>query len=442
MTNITPGLMVKIIYALGIGILIGLERSIEQPSETGGCSVPGKKREKGPAPGNGADEFKELIGVRTYTILSLVGFAAALLGKDYPRATAVLLGGVLVLILLMYWLHREADYGITTEAAAMGTCGLGALCYTNPQASGVIALLVTIILASKRFTRKTVGRIRRVELTDTLKFLVIIFILLPILPDRTLDIYGAFNPYRVTFLIILISGISFVGYFLTKFLGAEKGLGLTGFLGGLTSSTAVTAAMSNQVKAAPGLTGACAFATVLANATMFGRVLVVVAILDRVLALRLAWSIGTMTLVACISVFILWTLSRKKKSREKQTSEDLALSNPFSLGPAIKFALFFVLIIFAAKIAKLYLGNSGLYLASLVSGLADVDAITLSLAGETRKMQLDYSTAAIGITIAVVSNSIVKSSIALYSGGVRFGILVGSILLVSTGAGLLVLLLM
>jgi uncharacterized membrane protein (DUF4010 family) len=299
---------------------------------------------------------------------------------------------------------------------------------------------MTIILASKRFTKKTVGRIRRVELTDTLKFLVIIFILLPILPNRALDVYGAFNPYKVTFLIILISGIGFVGYFLTRFLGAEKGLGLTGFLGGLTSSTAVTAAMSNQVKAAPGLMGPCAFATILANATMFGRVLVVVAILDRVLALRLAWSIGTMTLVACISVFILWTISRKKKSEGEETSGELALSNPFSLGPAIKFALFFVMIIFVARIAKLYLGNSGLYLASLVSGLADVDAITLSIAGETQRMQLDYSTAAIGITIAVVSNSIVKSIIAFYSGGVRFGILVGSILLASTGAGLLLLL--
>jgi uncharacterized membrane protein (DUF4010 family) len=442
MTNITPELIVKIIYALGIGILIGLERSIGQSSETGDRASCREDPEEALALKNSGDEFKELIGVRTYTVLSVVGFSAALLGKEYPLATPVLMGGTLALILLMYWRHQEIDYGITTEAAAIGTCGLGALCYINPQASGVIALIMTIILASKRFTRKTVGRIRRVELTDTLKFLVVIFILLPILPDRPLDVYGAFNPYKVTFLIILISGISFVGYFLTKFLGAEKGLGLTGFLGGLTSSTAVTAAMSNQVKAAPGLMGACAFATILANATMFGRVLVVVAILDRVLAQRLVWSMGTMTLTACISVFVLWTISRKKRGQGKQTSGELALSNPFSLGPAIKFALFFVMIIFAAKIAKLYLGNSGLYLASLVSGLADVDAITLSIAGETQRMQLDYSTAAIGITIAVVSNSIVKSSIAFYSGGARFGILVGSILLASTGAGLLVLLLL
>ncbi len=153
MININPDLIIKLISALGIGILIGLERSVEHPGETDAEEGAGEKypdRNKK----SSSDEFKELIGVRTYTVLSLVGFAAALLGKDYPRSTSVIIDGIIILILLMYWRNREIDYGITTEAAAIGTCGLGALCYTNPQASGVIALMVTIILASKRFTKK------------------------------------------------------------------------------------------------------------------------------------------------------------------------------------------------------------------------------------------------------------------------------------------------
>ncbi len=427
--------LIKTAYALGIGILIGLERSTGNASdrEDRGKTVFEKKR---------ATDSEELIGIRTYSILSLAGFTSAVIGEKFPGLAPVITGGAVVLILLMYYRNREPDYGITTELAAIATCGLGAICYFNPQISGVIALIITVLLASKRFTKKAVERLKRVEVTDTLKFLVIIIIFLPILPDRTFDPYNAFNPYKVAFLIILISGISFVGYFLTKFLGTEKGLGLTGFLGGLASSTAVTASMSNHVKANPGLSGPCAFAVVLANATMFARVLVIVAILDRSLAYRLVWPIGTMTLAASLSVIFLWKRSQRRSGVKGETSKQLVLSNPFSIGPAVKFALFFVVIIFLARIAREYLGNSGLYLASMISGIADVDAITLSIAQETGKMNLDYGTGAIGITIAVVASSITKSGIAFYSGGMRFGILIGAILLLSTSAGLAVILLM
>jgi uncharacterized membrane protein (DUF4010 family) len=283
--------------------------------------------------------------------------------------------------------------------------------------------------------------LQRVELTDTLKFLAIILIILPLLPNRALDPFGAFNPYKVTFLVILISGISFVGYFLTKFLGAAQGLGLTGILGGLTSSTAVTAAMATQAKRTPGLIQACGFATIIANATMFVRVLVVVALLDRALMFELIWSLGTMTLVVVVAVVFLW-LGKKKidPQRNANEAEDLNLKNPFSLGPAIKFSLFFVVILLVAKVANLYFGDKGLYLAALVSGLADVDAITLTIAEQTKSLQLNHETGAIAITIAVVANSIVKSGIAFYSGGVRFGRLVGIILFGATIAGLGVLL--
>ena len=280
-------------------------------------------------------------------------------------------------------------------------------------------------------------QLKRVELTDTLKFLAIILIFLPLLPDRALDPYGAFNPYKVMFLVILISGIGFVGYFLTKFLGAEKGMGLTGLFGGLTSSTAVTAAMANQAKQTPSMINPCAFGTIIANATMFCRVLVVVAILDWALMKRLALSIGAMTATATIAVVYLWLRSRNDRAeRGEEATREISLKNPFSLGPAIKFSLFFVGILFVAKIAKIYLGDQGLYLASLVSGLADVDAITLSIAEQTGTDQLSRSVGSIGITIAVVSNSIVKSGIALYSGGWKFGLRVGAVLLGATGTGL------
>jgi uncharacterized membrane protein (DUF4010 family) len=249
-----------------------------------------------------------------------------------------------------------------------------------------------------------------------------------------------FNPYKTLFLIILISGISFVGYFLTRFLGPRRGLGITGILGGLASSTALTAAMSNQVKAVPELIGPATAATVAGNATMYVRVLVVVAVLDQALALRLAWPLGVMALVAIGGAVFFWLRYRTHDggASSPSTSKPLTLQNPFSLGPALKFGVFFVFILFVARLAKDQLGDQGLYLASVVSGLADVDAITLSLLEQTRAGALAQSVATVGITIAVVANSIVKSGIALYTGGWKFGRRVGLCLMAATLAGLAV----
>ena len=430
--ELTTTIILKIVYALGIGVLIGLERSLIpklkeacDPEESGTQALP---------------ELPDtLLGVRTFSILSLGGFAAALVGSVMPAVATVIIAGLVLTIIAMYFHIGHQDPGITTEISAIVCCGLGFLCHTHSHEAGVLALLITILLALKRMMPRILLRLKRVELTDTLKFLAIILIVLPLLPNRALGPYGAFNPYKVMFLVILISGISFVGYFLTKFLGAERGLGLTGLFGGLTSSTAVTAAMANQARQTPSIINACAFATIIANATMFGRVLLVTAILDWTLMTRLAWSIGTMTAAACLAVAVLWMRSKKDSSRDGNASKEISLKNPFSLGPAVKFALFFVGILFAAKIAKIYLGDNGIYLASLVSGLADVDAITLSIIEQVKNAQLMHGVGAIGITIAVVANSIVKSGIAVYSGGWKFGLRVGAILMGATMAGLAVL---
>lgn len=429
----------EILYALGIGVLIGLERSIQPP----GVAAAATEGDVAKQDSQGIEFSDTFLGIRTFSILSLGGFLTALIGSEYPYVAPILMAGLVFFIAAMYRVSSKDDPGITTEIAAVVCCGLGMLCYIQPYAAGVIALLVTILLALKRFMNKAVTKLKRVELLDTLKFLTIILIILPLLPNKGIDPWGAFNPYKIMFLVILISGISFVGYFLTKFLGAEKGLGLTGLLGGLTSSTAVTAAMATQAKQYPSLIQPCAFATVIANATMFGRVLVVVAILDWQLMLKLLWSIGAMTIAASLAVLVLWFRSTHQKSNNgEDASEAISLSNPFSLGPAIKFALFFVGILFVAKFANIYLGDKGLYLASLVSGLADVDAITLSITEQTKSGQLSHIVGAMGITIAVVSNSVVKSCIAIYSGGWRFGAVVSAILLGATGIGLGVLMML
>jgi uncharacterized membrane protein (DUF4010 family) len=436
--NLPLDLFYKILYALGIGVLMGLERSIMAPMKSGADSCGKEGNDDQPA-SPVTQPPDPLLGVRTYAILSLGGFSAALIGEKFPAAATVIVAGMVACIIAMYWWSCHEDPGITTEISAVMCCCLGMLCYIHPHAAGVLALMTTVILAMKPFVAKTLKQLKRVEFTDTLKLLIIIMIILPMLPNRDLDPYGAFNPYQVTFLVILICGISFVGYFLTKFLGADKGLGLTGVLGGLTSSTAVTAAMAVEAKKSPGLIHACAFAAVIANATMFGRVLVVVAILDRALLANLIWSIGVMMAIAFCAAFSLWSISKTIQiSGNSTATAGISLQNPFSLEPAIKFSIFFVFILFIAKIAKIYLGDKGLYLASLFSGLADVDAITLSIVQQTKTAQLAHDVGAIGITIAVVANSLVKSAISVYSGGWLFGWRVGLILIGSTAAGLCV----
>ena len=328
-------LAVQMAYALGIGLLVGLERTLVQLT-TGQEQEPSEEAsESDPERADGRRAPDDFPGVRTFAVFSLVGYVSALVGEQIPFLGPVALGGVIALVVAMYIRAAQFGFGITTEAAGVCTCLLGMLCRHNTQAAGVLALLLTVLLASKRFTHDMVRKMRRVELTDTLKFLVVILIVLPLLPREPIDPYGVVNPYKIGFLVVLISGISFVGYFLTRILGARRGLGLTGVLGGLTSSTAVTAAMAAEARQRPGLGAICAFSTVAANAAMFLRVLVVVAVLDRALALRLAWGIGTMTLVATVASVVLW-LRASRRGGDGDASTEVPLKNPFSVWPAVK----------------------------------------------------------------------------------------------------------
>ncbi len=349
-------------------MLIGLERALGQglarkvsdpkaeendsSNEGEGASSQESKNstDEDDSPGEGDSLLDDLLGPRTFSVISLFGFGAAIAAERYEWVAPVALGAVSLLVITMYKRVPFPEVGITTEVAAIATCGLGMLCRFHPQVAAVLALVITVVLSSKRFSYSVISKMRRVELTDTLKFLVVILIVLPLLPNRALDPYGAFNPYKVGFLVVLISGIGFVGYFLTRILGARKGLGLTGVVGGLTSSTAVTAAMATEAKQAPSLRAICGFSTVAANATMFARVLVVVALLDRPLAYQLAWPVGAMCAVAIVCSVVLWFLASGAKGGSKSTS--VKLKNPFSLGPAVKFAAFFVGILFLSKLVN------------------------------------------------------------------------------------------
>jgi uncharacterized membrane protein (DUF4010 family) len=236
------------------------------------------------------------------------------------------------------------------------------------------------------------------------------------------------NPHEVWLMVIFISGISFLGYVLIKMVGARHGIGLTGLLGGLVSSTAVTAGFSERSQRETGLAKPFALAITMAWTVMFLRVIVEVAALNTAL-LRVLWlpMVALAGLGYCVYLYF---------SQRTDEQGDVVVSNPFELGPAVKFGLLYAVILLISKAAQTYLGDTGLYLSSIVAGLADVDAITLSMAELSSVAGgLDLSTAARAVVLAAMSNTFVKGGIVLMTGSLslRRALLPGFALMLITG---------
>jgi len=402
--------------ALAIGFLIGLQREYAHG-------------------GPGRDIFA---GERTLALMGLVGCTAALaadeLNSSWPFVGILVLMGVLIAVAYFVGAWR-GQVGLTTEVAALVTILAGALCYWGYLPLAVaIAVTTTVLLSLKLEMDQLVQRITREDVYATLKFAVITAIVLPVLPNQTfgpspLDVL---NPYKIWLMVVFISGISFLGYVLVKVVGSRQGIGLTGLLGGLVSSTAVTLSFSQRSQRDTELAKPFALAITVAWTVMFSRVLVEVAALNvallGVLWLPMAAS-AAVGLAYCIYLYL---------SQHTDEEGEVAFSNPFELGPAVKFGLLYAVILLVSKAAQTYLGNTGLYLSSIVAGLTDVDAITLSVAELSRTAGgLTLSTASRAIVLAAMSNTVVKGGIVLTSGSpvLRKALLPGFVLMLVTGIG-------
>jgi uncharacterized membrane protein (DUF4010 family) len=384
--------------ALLIGLLVGLKREYAHLQQE--------------------QEEKSFGGTRTFALLGLLGCTAAFLAEQMQTALvfvaiAAVIGGF---IMIAYAATvREGNIGMTTEAAAVTTLLAGAICYLGELAlAAALAVAMTVLLELKLQTRMLVRNITKSDVYATLTFAVITLIILPVLPSRS---YGpppfdVLVPYNIWLMVVFISGISFMGYLLIKIVGARRGVGLTGLLGGLASSTAVTLSFSQRSRDIAGLERPFAMAILLAWSVMFVRVMLEVAVINQAL-LAIVWIPMTAALVVsgayCVYLYRL-------QSTGKQEEQD-KFKNPFELGPALTFGLIYAVILLSANAARLYLGDTGIYLSSIASGLADVDAITLSLAELSRDPgDLDHHTAARGIVLAAVSNTLVKGGIVLGMG--------------------------
>jgi uncharacterized membrane protein (DUF4010 family) len=379
--------------ALVIGTLIGLEREHS---------------------GSGRPEL--FAGVRTFALIALSGGAAAL-AADAAGSAIVFVAALTVLGLLLsiayYVIAGRNDIGLTTEVSALLTFLVGALCYWNyVLLAAAIGVVTAALLSFKGEMHRFAQNITRQDIYATLKFAIISAIILPLLPNQSFGPppFDVLNPYRIWLMVVLISGISFLGYVLIKLMPARNGVGITGLLGGLVSSTAVTISLSERSRQAPALAMHFALSIILAWAVMFLRTPIEIGAVDP----SLVGTVWLPMLAAAVVTLIYAGVLYQRLGANVQ--EHVEFANPFELGPAIKFGLLYAAILLAARAAQLYLGSSGLYLSALFGGAADVTAITLTVAELHRTGSLDAQAAVQALVLAASANTVVKAAIVTFAG--------------------------
>lgn len=384
-----PMLWYKVGLALFIGLLIGVERE--------------RHRKKGE---------RIFAGIRTFPMISLLGFLSAFVSYFTSFAFYIVFIVVLgILLSISYYLSaKEGGLGGTSEIATMLVFVLGSLVFWDHLLLSVaLAVVLVTLLSMKPYLRSFTEHISEEDIIATIKFAIITIIVLPLLPNKFYGPFNTFNPQKIWLLVVLIAGMSFVGYILFKIVGTKKGILLLAFLGGLVSSTAVTLSYTQRSKEMNELSKDFASGIILASTIMFPRVLIVIYILNVYLGNILIIPFGVFILAGLLFSFF---ISKKRKSTEVK---DIKLSNPFKIISAIKFGLLFTAILFVTNLARHYLGEQGIYLTSLLGGVADVDAIVLTIADLSIK-SLPITIAASAVVIACVTNSIIKLSIVLFGG--------------------------
>jgi uncharacterized membrane protein (DUF4010 family) len=255
------------------------------------------------------------------------------------------------------------------------------------------------------------------DVSATVQFAIVTLIVLPLVPDRTFGPppFDALNPYRIWWMVVLISGLDFVSWILVKSVGREHGIGLTGLLGGLVSSTATTLTFTKRSRQEPAHSASFALAILLASLVMLVRVAIVLAVVSLPI-LRSTWPALAAMGLASVAVLV-WVWRRSRASSGKKASAELAEdSNPFALSKALRFALLFAVVSVLARGAEVWLGDTGLYLAGGLGGLTDVDAITLSMSELASRDAERVSAAGRAVVLAIVSNTLVKGGIAAAAG--------------------------
>jgi uncharacterized membrane protein (DUF4010 family) len=306
---------------------------------------------------------------------------------------------------------HDGTFGATTVIAALVAYALGALAVVGePAVAAAAAVAATALLALKTALHAWLRRLTWEELRSGIVLLAMTLILLPLLPNRGMGPFSAINPYELWLMTILIAAVSSAGYVAMKWIGGQHGVVLSAIAGGLASSTAVTLSFSRLAREHPERAGALVAGTLLAGTTMMARILLVAGAINigmlRWLALPIAFAaLGTAALA-------FWHL----RASTDNADAPLALSAPFELGSVLKFGAFLALVMVAAKIVTEWAGGSGAFALAALSGIADVDAITLTMS-RLGGRELALETAAAAILLAAAVNTLVKAGLGWFAGG-------------------------
>lgn len=298
-------------------------------------------------------------GVRDFILIALTGGVCGVLGQAWLTGSALI---AIALLLAVFHYQTKGRTGITTEMAAVAAFSLGYLTATPglplgaPLAIGV-TIIVVVFLEAKASLHKLVREtITEHEFNNTLSFLAVVCVIYPVLPEGQFGPYGFFEPRKIWLFIILVSSISYIGYFLEKFLGTAKSLKFTSILGGLASTTAATAAFARSAADEPQKLRLYAQSTVIANAIQFPRILALLYIVNPTLAVA---SVAPMSIMAVAGLG--FGLLAGRGAADATGVDGLQIGNPFRLLPALKFGAVFTAILFATKVAAIEVGGNAVY---------------------------------------------------------------------------------
>lgn len=466
--------LLKTFSQFGLAVLVGILLGLERELRDGGRSTP---------------------GIRDFVLFSLIGAFSAHLAALYDAPWFIALGftGLLALVLSGFWADRKHGAGITTELAAVMTFFLGALIlFGAPELAIALAIVTLGILFPKAAIKQTSAKVSRHELQAAFLFLTISFIVLPVLPNQTLDhmvtfeagsiteldpesqritirpnepppvagnrleifdkgwdyrgtmivdesgtgtatgrfegnrfeslalgqgvrsrldfeplyvVLAAINPNRVWLIVVLVSFVSFLGYVLIKTIGGNAGIGLTGMIGGLVSSTVTTLSFARRSQENAAAIPLFAAAIVLASSIMFPRLIIEIGVFNTELMKNIAIPLGAMGLAGMLLAAYSFRRSRAAPSGDAPA---LAFDNPFSLKSAIAFALIFATILASTRLATTYLGDAWLPLVAIVSGLTDADAIAFSISNLHRHGLVSLDWASFNVVLGALSNTFMK----------------------------------
>lgn len=405
--NINPFIL-GILISVGIGLILGLEREYDKLKDEHGFA-----------------------GIRTFPIMAIIGFILGNLSITYTPWLVIITAAAFLLFLALSHIsmvQKHVMTGITTNLALFATLILGIMVANHLHKEAVASAVIIVTLLSLKTTfRSFIKNITSEELFAFIKFSIIALLILPFLPNKDYGPEGLLNPFEIGSIVVIVSFLNFIGYFLVKYVGSQRGILLTAILGGLISSTAVAWIYASRSKESPELSKEYAAGIIIASAIMFPRLAILAYIFNSAILSYLVIPFTILTIICLIGALIFI----KKEANVTKTA--INLGNPLNIWNALGFAGIYVVILFAVFYGNQFFGESGLYYSALIAGLADTDAITISMA-KFGSLEDKLALATNVIITATISNMIVKLGIAYFKGSKKTGKLVmlifGSVIII------------